>query len=123
MSELEDRINSVLNDPEQLARISAIAQSLMGGAPQPEAADVRRAEAPDPASLGNGMKDLPGLDLASLSKLLRGGGAKSPRLAALEALAPGLDERRGAKLKRAIAAARMLRAARAGLGAAEESHV
>ena len=67
MSELEDEIRSVLNDPEQLARISAIAQSLMGGAPQPEAADVRRAEAPDPASLGNGMKDLPGLDLASLS--------------------------------------------------------
>ena len=31
MSELEDRISSVLNDPEQLARISAMAQKLMGG--------------------------------------------------------------------------------------------
>lgn len=123
MSELEDEIRSVLNDPEQLARISAIAQSLMGGAPQPEAADVRRAEAPDPASLGNGMKDLPGLDLASLSKLLRGGGAKSPRLAALEALAACLDKKRGKKLGRAIRLARLASLAKLGLESGEAGHV
>lgn len=109
MSELEDRINSVLNDPEQLARISAMARSLMGG-------ESAQSEPPPPPG-----GEAPALDLGAL---LRGGlGPKSRALQALEALAPCLDERRGAKLKRAIVAARMLRAARAGLGAAEESHV
>ena len=31
MSEFEDRINSVLNDPEQMDKIANLAKSLMGG--------------------------------------------------------------------------------------------
>ena len=31
MSDLEDRLNSILSDPEQMARIQNLAQSLMGG--------------------------------------------------------------------------------------------
>ena len=31
MSELEDRINQILGDPEQMKKITNIAQSLMGG--------------------------------------------------------------------------------------------
>ena len=123
MSELEDRINSVLNDPEQLARISAMAQSLMGGAPQTEAADAQKPETPPSAALGNIMKDLPGLDLASLSKLLQGGGTKSPRLAALEALAACLDEKRAKKLGRAIRLARLASLAKLGLESGEAGHV
>ena len=30
MGELEDRLNSILSDPEQMRRISSLAQSLMG---------------------------------------------------------------------------------------------
>ena len=32
MSELEDKISEVLGDPEQMAQITRLAQSLMGGA-------------------------------------------------------------------------------------------
>ena len=31
MGELEDRLSSILNDPEQMRRISSLAQTLMGG--------------------------------------------------------------------------------------------
>ena len=34
MSEFEDRINSVLKDPEQMDKIASLAKSLMGGGAQ-----------------------------------------------------------------------------------------
>ena len=107
MGELEERINRVLNDPEQLARISAMAQSLMDGANT-----EKPLEGESPVPLGK-IKDL-----------LQGGlGTKSPQLAALEALAPCLDEKRREKLSRAMRLARVLRLAQAGLLGAEDGHV
>ena len=107
MGELEDRTNSVLSDPEQLAQIRAMAQSIMGGA------------AAEPPSEGE-----EGAPLNKLGALLRGGlGEKSPRLAALEALAPCLDDKRRKKLTRAMRLARVLRLAQAGLLGAEEHDV
>ena len=112
MSELEERINSVLNDPEQLARLSAMARSLMGGEDSPA-----EAAAPLPAGAE-------GPSLGALGALLKGGlEPKSRQLQALEALAPCLDAKRAAKLRRAIAAVRVFRVARAGLGAAEDGDV
>ena len=116
MGELEDRINSVLGDPAQLAQIRALAQSLMGGDAAPASTD------------GDISPISPGGDsAASLEKigaLLRGGfGAKSPRLAALEALGPCLDAKRREKLARAIRLARVLRLAQAGLPGAEGKDV
>ena len=107
MSELEDRISSVLSDPEQLARISAMAQSLMGGSN-----DGKSGERADAASLGK------------IGELLRGAaGEMSPQLAALEALVPCLDQKRGEKLRRAMRLARVLRLAQAGLLNAEGGNV
>ena len=121
MGELEERINSVLNDPEQLARISAMAQSLMGGL-DPEKSAVNENAAPPEKTAASESASLP--DLGKLGALLRGGsGEKSPRLAALEALAAGLDAKRGAKLRRAMRLARLLRLAQAGLLGAEDGHV
>ena len=40
MSELEDRINSVLSDPAQLEKLAGLAQRLMGGADAPSAAEA-----------------------------------------------------------------------------------
>ena len=122
MRELEDRINSVLSDPEQLARISAMAQSLMGGAQQTDESGPQPSAAPDPSVIGNALKAFPGLDAASLGKLF-GGGAKSRHLAALEALAPCLDEKRREKLTRAIRLARLASLAKLGLGDKGEEHV
>ena len=113
MGELEDRINSVLGDPAQLAQIRAMAQSLMGG---------EFSEKPvEEHSAASGEKNA---SLEGLGALLRGGlGEKSPRLAALEALAPCLDEKRRKKLTRAMKLARVLRLAQAGLLGAEERDV
>lgn len=105
MSELEDRINAVLSDPEQLSRLSEMAKSIMGGG---------AAESPLPPSAGAAEAEggPPGGDaLASLGALLRGGLGKSERIAALEALMPCLSEKRRAKLGRAIALAKAARAA------------
>lgn len=111
MGELEDRINSVLSDPEQFTQIRAMAQSIMGGAAESTAAAAEPA-GPDPAMLGK------------LGALLRGGlGQKSPRLEALEALAPCLGEKRREKLTRAMKLARVLRLAQAGLPGPEERDV
>ena len=111
MGELEDRINSVLSDPEQFAQIRAMAQSIMGGAAESTAAAAEPAW-PDPAMLGK------------LGALLRGGlGQKSPRLEALEALAPCLGEKRREKLTRAMKLARVLRLAQAGLLGPEDGDV
>ena len=107
MGELEERINSVLNDPEQLARISAMAQSLMGGLDPEKSVEDKRA-----------------VPLGKIKDLLQGGlGTKSPQLAALEALAPCLDGKRREKLMRAMRLARVLRLAQAGLLGAEDGHV
>ena len=113
MSELEDRINSVLSDPEQFARISAMAQSLMGGLADDQAVEEHNAASLEKAA-----------SLGKLGELLRGAsGEKNPRLAALEALGNCLDERRREKLKRAIRLSRVLRLAQAGLLSAEDGHV
>lgn len=116
MGELEDRINSVLSDPGQLAQLRAMAQAIMGGAAEdaaPEApAPAAESAGPDAAALGR------------LGALLRGGaGEKRRRLAALEALGPCLSEKRREKLARAIRLARVLRLAQAGLLSTEERDV
>ncbi len=121
MGELEERINSVLNDPEQLARISAMAQSLMGGAGREGPVEGESA-APPGKNAASEDSALP--DFGKLASLLRGAaGQNNPRLAALEALAPSLDPRRGEKLRRAMRLARVLRLAQTGLFGAEDGHV
>ena len=119
MSELEDRINSVLSDPEQLARISAMAQSLMGSLSADQAVEEHSA-VPGENAVAHGNT----ASLGKLGELLRGAvGEKNPRLAALEALAVCLDERRQEKLRRAMRLSRVLRLAQAGLLSAEDGHV
>ena len=105
MSEWEERINSVLNDPDQMARITQLAQSLMGteaGAPEAPA----QPEDPLPAGL--------------LQLLRDGGEAPGREQALLEAMKPYLSEKRRGKLDRALRLARMAKLA--GLALGEERH-
>ncbi len=133
MGELEDRIGSLLSDPEQLAQLRAMAQSIMGGL-SPEASAEGGAAAPkdnaapqeknfqsdNAASLGKSFQSGNAASLGKIGALLRGGpGGGNPRLAALEALAPCLGEKRREKLARAMRLARVLRLAQAGLLSAE----
>ena len=102
MGELEDRLSSILNDPEQMRRISSLAQTLMGGE---SSASTGTAE-------GQGEEGLPG-SLGSLLSPPRGGGDKA---ALLEALKPWLSEKRQKKLARAMRLAQMARLARFAMG-------
>ena len=52
MSELEDRLNSILSDPEQMARIQGLAQSLMGEGGAAPASPSGAAGEADSALLG-----------------------------------------------------------------------
>ena len=104
MGELEDRLNSIFSDPEQMRRISSLAQTLMGGG-EPSAA-AENASKPE--------GDLPG-SLGSLPAPPRSGGDKA---ALLEALKPWLSEKRQRKLAKAMRLAQMARLARFAMGEA-----
>ena len=113
MSELEDKINSILGDPQQMEKITNMARSLMGGggaesAPEGEGkaeSDVLGGLGIDPASLQR------------LGRLLsRGGGQKPQERALLEAMRPYLSERRREKMDRAIRLARLASIAELALG-------
>ena len=106
MSEFEERINSLLNNPEELSRLSNMARSLMegglfsGGQEQSSRSSQSAPAGPDPM----------------LQKLMSGiaglGGEKNSNTAMLKAISPYLDEKRGRKLERAIRMAQMARVAR-----------
>lgn len=115
MSEWEDRINSILGDPEQMARISSLAQSLMGG------------EAPGDAPSGEGLAGLAGsllggdggadsALLGKLGKLMGQAGGDGDKRALLEAMKPYLSEKRRGKLDRAMKLTRMAKLARLAMG-------
>lgn len=108
MDELEERIGQVLNDPEQMARLSSLAQSLLGGASPPEAAAP--AGAPDPG----------GALLGKLGSLLaQDAGNERSREGLLQALGPWLSPGRRDRLQRALRIARLTRLARTALGEGE----
>ena len=100
MSELEDRLNSILSDPGQMEKIAGLARSLMGGenaAPEPPAAEVPL------------LKKLGGLMAAAPQ-------TPSREQALLSAMRPWLSEKRREKMDRAMQLARMARIARLAMG-------
>ena len=101
MDELESQIRAVLGDPQQMAQIMGLAQSLMGGGEQPPPAPAEKRESP-------------------LS--LPGGG--SDQQALLRAVRPYLSEKRQRKIDRAIQITRMAHLAKLameGLGGSEHA--
>jgi hypothetical protein len=105
VSELEDRLNSILSDPEQMARIQNLAQSLMGGEGGAAAA----------SSSGSGGEAESAL-LGKLSSLLGQQGGDAEKRALLEAMKPYLSEKRRSKLDRAMRLTRLARVARLAMG-------
>lgn len=103
VGELEERINQVLNDPQQMEELSRLAQSLMGGGGGAE-------QAASELGLDAGL-------LAKAAKLLRedsGDGSDSQGL--LRAIEPWLKPRRREKLERAMKLARLSHLAKLALG-------
>lgn len=124
MSELEDRINSVLNDPAQMEQIMGMAKSLMGGS------EGTGAQPASSGGLSSLLQSAAGGDAAEagllnrLGGLLRDSGGDRDRRALLEAMKPWLSPRRRDKLDRAMRMAKLARLASAALGeTGGEGHV
>lgn len=142
MSELEEKLESVLGNPQAMAQIMSLAQSLNLGGSGTSSGDGPQAQeqpqdsasasdpppaAPPPASAGSGDGGLGGLlgGLGSLDpKMLSAAagligqfnsGDDDQRVALLTALRPFVKERRYAKLDKAIQIAKLSRLIRSGL--------
>ena len=103
MDDLEQKLNSVLNDPQMLQKLMTVAQSI-GGAPS--------GETPKP-------EGMPDIDLGMLQKLT--GLAQSSSIdknqqTLLHALRPYLSRERVEKLEKAMRAAKMAKLASGFLG-------
>lgn len=145
MSELEEKLEGILGNPQAMSQIMSLAQSLnLGGsgqssdqsqeaeqAPSP-AAPAQRESAPAPppppaapAGLSGGLGGMLGalgnLDAGTLSAAAQlmgqfnSGGGDDQRVALLTALRPFVKEERYAKLDKAIQIAKLSRLIRGGL--------
>lgn len=105
MDELQQRIESVLNDPQQMKELLALARSL--GAELPEELQESAAK-PETESPQEPMKGLGTLMSQPLGALLQSAGKlEQKQEALLNALRPFLKPNRREKLDRAIRAARL----------------
>ena len=138
MSELEEKLEGILGNPQAMAQIMSLAQSLnLGGsgtssenegqsAPPPSEQEAASAPPPEtpPVSLGDSLSGLMGglgsLDpkMLSAAASLMGqfsSGNDDRRVALLNALRPFVREERYAKLDQAIQIAKLSRLIRSGL--------
>lgn len=117
MSEFEEKLNSILGNPEAMAQVMNLAQSLNlggGGGEQEGAPPPPDQGAPSPG--GGGLGDLLGqLDPKLIERLLPlagelagGGGGSDERMALLYALRPFLKPERRDKVERAVRTARLI---------------
>lgn len=93
MSEFEDKLNELLNNPSQMERFASMAKSLMGGEmPMPSMPE---------ADIDAGM-------LKKISSLMSGADVKSGKdKKLLEAMRPYLSEKRRSKMDKAMKIARL----------------
>ena len=102
MSEMEDRLNSVLNNPQMMQQILSMAQS-MGGQSQKE----------DSPQIIDSMPDIDLGMLQKISGLAGQSGIDKDQRSLLHALSPYLSQERINKLEKAMRAAKMARMATA----------
>lgn len=122
MSEFDEKLNTLLNDPNAMAQVMSLAQSLSGRMDGGADGENGSAPPPPPPSADGGMPDaaallssLSGLDTELVRRLLkqmnRPESAETTTL--LRALRPFLSEARRDKVDRAAQLARLIHAARA----------
>ena len=115
MAEFDDKLNSILSNPDAMAQIMQLAQSLGGGTEQPAAPPPPPPQAPQPPAPGGGdlLSSLTGgLDPQLLLRLLPliqelGGQQDSNARQLLYALRPYLRPERQEKIERALQLARL----------------
>ncbi len=102
MSELEQKLNSVLENPEMMQKIMSLAQNL--GQREPSA---HSEASPKQENILGGLGDIDLSMLQRVSGIARQSGIDKNQQALLHALAPYLSRHRIAKLERAMRAAKM----------------
>ena len=127
----EEKLNTILNDPDAMAQIMSLAQNLNAGTNAPSGEAAPPAASADggtsnSVSAGSGSTAPAGggLDPALLKRLApvlqqASNGAPDNAAALLYALRPYLREERRGKVERAVQLARMFRLARAFMGSQE----
>ena len=109
MEGLEEKLNSVLSDPQMMQQLMAMAQSLGSQSPSPapqQPPEPRKASLPD---IDIGM-------LQKLSGLAQKGSIDNNQQALLKALGPYLSGQRINRLEKAMRAAKMAQFASSALG-------
>lgn len=121
MSEFEDKLNAILSNPEAMAQVMGLAQSLNGSGAFGELQKNEKTQAEEPPAGGNtagGIGDLGDLfsriDPKMIERMLPligelSGGEKDERMQLLYALRPFLKPERRDKVERAVQAAKMIR--------------
>ncbi len=121
MAEFDDKLNSILSNPDAMSQIMQLAQSLSGSGPEPSSPPPQPAPPPQqPAPPFSGGGDLfsslssltGGMDPKLLTRLLPlvqelGGQRDSNARALLYALRPYLKEEKQNKVERALQLARL----------------
>lgn len=124
MGDFEEKLESILNNPQAMSQIMSLAQSL-GGSPESTAPSPSRQSGPPPAE-EPGLQPDPQM-LANLFSLLNQcNSGEDQRVALLNALRPFVKEQRHAKIDKAIQIARLSRMARTALElfrSKEDGHV
>lgn len=110
MSDFDEKLNSILNDPGSMAQIMQLAQSLSGGTQAPSGTAAPPASPPPPTGGGENA----GLDTQTLSRFLpllkeMQSGESTPASQLLLALKPYLRAEKQEKVGRAIRIARLIR--------------
>lgn len=95
MSELEDMINRLLDDPKQMSRLSDLASGLFGSAPSDTPGDRAPAEAFDPGLL------------SGLGRLMGSLDPADSKSSVVSALSPFLRPERRSRLERAARISRL----------------
>lgn len=106
MSEMEEKLSTILNNPQMMQQIMAMAQAMGSGQQQKEEEPPKQQEPPQ--------SNAPEIDLNALQKLAgiaRNNGVDQNQQALLRALSPYLSRDRVRKLERAMQAAKMAGAA------------
>ena len=111
MGEFEEKLNGILNNPQEMEKIMALARNFMGGGGGSSGPPPPPGGAPSAGGLNlEGL--LGGIDPGVLQKLARGFSGGMGSAALLKSITPHLKDTRQGQLKRAMMIAQMVRVAR-----------
>ena len=129
MSELDEKLNTLLSNPESMAQIMQLAQSLSGKSPEPASTPVPPPAPPPPSAPTAPLSSLPGsLDPKLLARMLPiiqelGQEPNQQARQLLYALRPYLKSERQERIERALQLARLIHVGKKFLSGWGDFHV